>query len=901
MSYFNLQSLREVYFVAKFSKKLNITLLLFVILSTILIAMSCGSSDNSFISTNPNIINTPSTFINTPTPALTSVPVSAYLYVSNTSLEDGENIANTIVSDIPLINPDLSGSTPLLTQISKLQQENPDDWNSPEIKELSDKLFAILNQSQALPETAKVFSKYQDALNESPIPVNNEGYISGQAVVGDTDTNVQLEVSLDDDHYIDAETIIPSNNLTSSDATGATLKSCPEKVFVLPGEVIIIQISSTTGINLKESGLTFSLKNPNLGCITSKPIFLEICGKKKYEKAYCLFYAKKNLTTPIDSIITAKTVNGLQLEIFTEIIKSCASISGKVFTGGKPLIKGYVKSIGSKAFCKLDSSGSYTLPRVFCGHSRKIVATYWIQDNDKKIRHREEKIIDFFNNNLSNFNFGEEHTPTPTSTPSSTPTPRDFNDIYYDLRVSELLYQYNQWKKELKPEEATQKTVDWLNGEFGESTIPDGIKKAGIDSFDNTAMWVMFSDGHSVHIAGEEDDWKIYPNASSTNKISNGLEKINKNVVMRNKEIAKKIASLPNSLQKAQTVNSNKILILAPFAWEEEMGMNIYDKTVYNEITTYLKGLKNNDGSYVYDITSVITRNNEIEYSETFHDPNIPPPEVLDPKHPDPNDPIYTLTKRLTLNILPERNYVLPGDFLNLSQYGIIYIATHGTPTSLSCGPVFDNIPETQSLNAKEYSEIDPNKLDGTWFYSYREIKDPDNPEQIIRIKLIALSNNFLSQQQPIKNSIVYLDACKSAVDNGLKGYSPFNTAYVYLGHHKSCYVPWARRLAYKFFCYMMFGIDHIPESNSDSPDAIPLSVRNSYNKFTSPPLLLGDSNRLNPDPGYYPIDPNWPINPFDHRNAYNYYDCRLLIYTANGKYDDTYFPAPVIVTVQKK
>jgi len=29
---------------------------------------------------------------------------------------------------------------------------------------------------------------------------------------------------------------------------------------------------------------------------------------------------------------------------------------------------------------------------------------------------------------------------------------------------------------------------------------------------------------------------------------------------MRNKEIAKKIASLPNSLQKAQTVNSNKIL-----------------------------------------------------------------------------------------------------------------------------------------------------------------------------------------------------------------------------------------------------------------------------------------------------------------------------------------------------
>ncbi len=881
----------------KFSKKLNITLLLFLILSTILIAVSCGSSDSSFINTNQNV-NTPVSFTYTPTPALTSVPVNAYLYLSNTSLEDGENVEQTTVLDIPAVNPDSSGSTPLLTQLSTLQQENPQDWQGEDMKELSDKLSATLKDSQVLPQTAKVFTVYQDSLNESPIPVNNEGYISGQAVVVDTDTNVQLEVSLDDEHYIDAETINPSNNLTSSDATGATLKSCPEKVFILPGDVIIIQISSTTGINLKEAGLTFSLKNPNLGCITSKPIFLEICGKKKYEKAYCLFYAKKNLTTPIDSIITAKTANGLQLEIFTEIIKSCASISGKVFTtGGKPLIKGYVKSIGSKAFCKLDSSGSYTLPRVFCGHFRKIVVTYWIEDNGKKIRHREEKIIDFFNSNLTNFNFGEE--PTPTSTPSVTPTPRDFNDIYYDLRVSELLYQYNQWKKELGAEQATQKTVAWLNGEsFGGSTIPDGIKKAGIDSFDNTAMWVMFSDGHSVHIAGEKDNWKPYPNASSNNKDSNNLGKINKNVLVKNNETSRKIPSLSNPIQKAQTVYSNKILILAPFVWQEEKWMNIYDKTVYNEILTYLKGLKNDDGSYVYDITSVITRNNELEYSETVHDPNIPPPELLDPKHPDPNDPVYTLTKRLTLNILPERNYVLPSDFLNLSQYGIIYIATHGTKRSLSCGPVFDNIPETQSLNAKEYSEIDPNKIDGTWCYSYIEINDPDNPEQIIRIKHIALSNNFLSQQQPIKNSIVYLDACESAADYSLKGYPPFKTAYVYLGNSKDSYVPWSRRLAYKFLCYMMFGVDGIPEQESE---ALPLSVRDAYNKFTSPPLIQNDPNRLNPDPGYYPIDPNRPINPITGDNGYNYQDCMLQIYTDGGKYDDTYFPAPVTVIVQKK
>jgi len=95
-----------------------------------------------------------------------------------------------------------------------------------------------------------------------------------------------------------------------------------------------------------------------------------------------------------------------------------------------------------------------------------------------------------------------------------------------------------------------------------------------------------------------------------------------------------------------------------------------------------------------------------------------------------------------------------------------------------------------------------------------------------------------------------------------------------------------------------MFGVDGIPEQESE---ALPLSVRDAYNKFTSPPLIQNDPNRLNPDPGYYPIDPNRPINPITGDNGYNYQDCMLQIYTDGGKYDDTYFPAPVTVIVQKK
>lgn len=516
----------------------------------------------SYINTNQNS-NTPVSFTYTPTPALTSVPVNGYLYISNTSFEDGENITNTSFLDIPAVNPDSSGSIPLLTQIFNLQQENPDDWNSPDIKELCDKLGTTLNQSIALPETAKVFTIYQDSLNENPLPVNNEGYISGQAVVGDTDTNVELEISLDDDNYIDAETIIPSNNLTSSDATGVRLQSCPGKIFVLPGEVIMIQVYSTTGINLKEAGLTFSLKNPNLGCITLKPIFLEICGKKKYEKAYCLFYAKKNLTTPIDTVITAKTTTGLQLEIFTEIIKSSASISGKIFTtGGKPLIKGYVKSIGPKAFYKLDSSGNYTLPRVFRGHFRKITATYWIEDNGKKIRHREEKIIDFFNSDLTNFNFGEELlTPTPIPTLTATPTFPPPTDPYYDNISAKIIDQKLKWQEELGWDEGRRKTVDWLNNEATELSLPfeisEAIKEARIDEYNPYRIYFEFKSGVKIGV----NDTNIVSPLGTTPITNKSLQK-------RESDNNNSISILANSTQSSTVKNTN-VLMLGPAAFED--------------------------------------------------------------------------------------------------------------------------------------------------------------------------------------------------------------------------------------------------------------------------------------------------------------------------------------------
>jgi len=584
--------------VVTFSKNLHINLLLFILLSIIFIVVSCGGSDNTFISTNP-VTDNPSSFINTPTPALTSKPVNAYVYISNTSLEDGENIENINTLEIPAVNPDSSDSTPLLTQISNLQKENPDDWNSTDIKELCNKLGTTLKQSIALPETAKVFTVYQDSLCSSPIPVLNGGYISGQAVVGDTDTNVQLEISLNDDNYFEAETIISSDNLTSKDAIGVTLKSCPEKIVVLPGEVIMYQVYSTTGINLKEAGLTFSIKNSNLGCITTKPLFLEICGKKKYDKAYGFFYPKKSLTTPIDTVITAKTTSGLQLDIFTEIIKSTASISGKVFTGGKPFIKGYVKSIGPKAFCKIDSSGNYTLPRVFRGHFRKIIATYWIEENGKKIRHREEKIIDFFNSDVSNFNFGEELiTPTPVLTPTPTSTPLSLYDTFYDEKVTKVLRQFNQWQLDLGTELAAQKTVNWLNGGISEIPIPEEIVEAKLDPDNHTDIWIYFTDGHKIALVNRPYFYKEIQGVSIKGKES---------------KLKSENLIFSNVNQKAGTVGSTRILILAPLMWDERRTIRNLSNTeignnrVYFKIAEDLIAIKDDDNQSVYPVDRIIT------------------------------------------------------------------------------------------------------------------------------------------------------------------------------------------------------------------------------------------------------------------------------------------------------
>jgi hypothetical protein len=913
------------------SRTFSILLLLFV-LSIILIAVSCGGGDSNLINTNQNI-NTPSISINTPTPVLTSKPVSAYLYISNTSLEDGENVANTTLLDIPAVNPDSSGSTPLLTQLSALQQENPQDWQGQDIKELYDKLSTTLTQSQALPQTAKVFTVYQDSLSAAPIPVNNEGYISGQAVVGDTDTNVQLEVFLDDDNYIEAETVIASDNLTSSnDNRGVTLKSCPEKIISFPGEVTILKIYST--INLEKAGLTVTLNNSGLGCL-SKPVFLDICGKKKHDTAYIFFYPKKNLTTPIDTKITARTNTGLQLEIFTEIIKSTASISGKIFTtGGKPLIKGYVKSIGPKAFCKLDSFGNYTLPRVFCGHFRKIVATYWIEENGKKIRHREEKIIDFFGSDLTNFNFGEELlTPTPTSIPTVTPTPREVTDPYYSNTSIEIMMQRDLWAEDLGILQSVQKTADWLNGKLG-YPVPQGIAYAKIDEYDPTILWIKFADGPSRFIS-------TYPIIiNNTLNAQNSVEK----------QFNKKLDN--NLLDRATTVGSAKVKILAPFAWQNYH----YSKSVYGIIWDRLVAAGYKDNGSKCNLT-------QIKDIDTVTGPPITKRIIDDDAikkisdafasegHPLTDNERYNLNNykithlnyeyktiedliavklneifktpeqlkliwdnmtiktscKITCSIKNPENIIRPEDFQDLADYGVIYVATHGFNYGIACGPMYEGDNYLKDNNwldlSKEYNKDNSNSP-GIWCLGEAPATDP-NSSNTCFIEVYVLTHNFFNTRsnKDFSKSLVYISACDSY--NFINKTNPLNDtkinplsgAKAYLAYSKNAELDWSRNISYYLFQYMTEGYETpiflFPGSNNglSEPTPIPegqMSVQKSI-KIFSDVKSIETGKSANPDPHDY-----------TNTDASSAQDCELKL-EIKDQNEEIYFPVTGTITVEKK
>jgi len=125
------------------------------------------------------------------------------------------------------------------------------------------------------------------------------------------------------------------------------------------------------------------------------------------------------------------------------------------------------------------------------GHSRSVIATWWTSENGQKVRHREEKVIDFFNTDMAGFNFGVPPTPTPTATPIPIT-----DSFCFDTSVN-IMMQRDIWAQGSDITQAIQKTVQWLNGNMPNYPPPQGVASADVDEYDPTIIWINFTDGKS--------------------------------------------------------------------------------------------------------------------------------------------------------------------------------------------------------------------------------------------------------------------------------------------------------------------------------------------------------------------------------------------------------------------
>jgi hypothetical protein len=867
-------------------KHFSIILLLIICL----IISGCGGNSGIVSGTvsNPvsnDIISTP-----TPTPVLIQKPAEGYLLVTNSVTDEGDNVENLKVFDVPATKPDESGNQPFIQQLADTLKEDPQTWNSPQIQELYNQLNSTLSQSQPLTvyaSNASVYSSYQDSENATPIPVNADGKFNSQILTEVGNSSTELEVAINDDNYLNVETVTGGDMSSSCNDVTPGLKACPSKIMTMPGDVVEFKVYAYPNTNLKDAGLTFTLNDTSLGCI-SPPIYLCKNGKKSYSQADGCFYAKKGLTTPVSTTITVKT-SDLQIEIPVEIVKTTASISGTVYTGGAPLVRGHVKSFGPKSCSRLDENGNYSLKKVFKAHNVKVRATWWTSENGKKIRHREEKVIDFLNSDLTGFNFGVPPTPTPTSTPGATPTPRP--DIFYADQTLSATLQFEIWKKELGIMDATRKTVNWLNREEPGPAIPEGITGACISYLfgPNPSIFVHFDDGESFSFYTGGDDWfGSYP---GNNNIT-----VTDDINQKNK--IKKTPSLQSSNSEPVYFTPAKIFIRSPFEWQVEGGAISTDNIV-NELDSI--GFTDYDSKILHsseiDLLTIRTEERGGIYANGYY--------------------FYS----------DEQNTITPWDYENLGDYGLVYIFTHASekafyvcfsPYTYSSRGILEHSQAMKEFKEKYGPKYDLIKYPyGVWGEDLVDLPSwylphiPRSNGLCNKMVVTYLTREFFKTKNdnPATNfegSVIYINSCDTEMLNETlpetypeepfrSALPAFSTAKLFFGNNGPADFRWMQRMGYYFFHYMMYGPvvpELVPGCSSTGPYPGPFSDDFEPNKpmHAKEAIDTLSGYGVNPDPQEYK----------EGEKILGKSHCKTVVLPENST-DKVYFPGKVDVTIDKK
>ncbi|MEQ8186826.1 MAG: hypothetical protein ABRQ39_02545, partial [Candidatus Eremiobacterota bacterium] len=624
------------------------------------------------------------------------------------------------------------------------------EWNKSEIQEIYNQLSSEMSQWKPLVQynsSAKFFTLYSD----SPINVNSDGYFEADVPVQSNDNTAAFEVVLNDGEHFSVNRTSFADLLTSTGENSEKLKSCSRSVYALPGGISIFKVFAS--INLKESGLSFSLNDSFIGTVTP-PFYLKIRGQEIFNIGYGVFRAKQEAAAGMGKTgtITASTssngVSGQNIPMPVEIVHETVSISGKVFTDGSPLIDGHVKSIGPKSFCHLDAEGNYVLPEVFEGTNREVIATWWTDESGKRTKHVEIKYIDSLNEKLTNFNFGvpPEPTPTPTLTPTPIPTYPIPPDPYYDNITTKILEQKIIWQEELGRDQGRQKTVEWLNQQLPDFPLPldvaGAIEKAEL--INSYTIVYTFKSGHSVYII----EWLS--------------AKIDANTPLQKE----KLYSQSSIYGEPVTLKNKEVLMLGPKAFEDRYhNKKIFGETDSIRSTFQTKGFN-------------VTYSGVINYKlDPGAFPTVPTPDDNDPSkaqilisNPEPEEG-HSNTYLCRCTILDNKNLVMPNDFLNINNYGVVFITAHGVvmreddgsyragiqacPLYETLGGAVDSTLNTWLTQTQNKNMWDEGIVDLGMFYK-DETTIPS--KGIYQIKIVMLKPQIFTKN--FTGSLVVVNAC---------------------------------------------------------------------------------------------------------------------------------------------
>jgi len=418
--------------------------------------------------------------------------------------------------------------------------------------------------------------------------------------------------------------------------------------------------------------------------------------------------------------------------------------------------------------------------------------------------------------------------------------------------MSKVKKQFNQWFVEFGEKQAKQMVLKWLNGELNEPPVPENIIKA-IDYPDG--IYICFSNGmgiaYDTNIEENIDRYiDLFPKKTPTpnQKKFNEVEK--------------------QKLQKQDRVNtfrSTHILVLAPIEFHhyEQYFIKNYIKSFQWDIVNYLT-------SQGYSIDAIRTANSTIRINFPTWDPN-----NVTLGYKDGNIYLKLINDDLSFNVTDPNNLVRPSNFLkNMKDYGIIFITTHTgsspfgegilcCPTDIVDKDITDWMKENKEYHCSYNSDGTFNPK-GFWFISTFEyfVYDENLIKSYTYNAIFLLPKAFGNQD--FRDSLVYLDSCKSwdlgiSINQGVK---------THLGYNNRVTLKDATEKSYEFFSKLT-GINQ--NTTRPDPNIKPMSVGDAYNSLTNNPITN--------DPQH----------------------AKLLLYPDPTQLLETYFPAPMSITVEKK